>query len=107
MQTITPEFRTVMSRNGVTNAQEQESLWSIGVACASKYGVVTGTAWGIVAAAGSGTVTLGTFTVPGYVAGFIAGAASGTIGCMMAEGPVRREMARIAAQARMAGFGSK
>ena len=93
-----------MVRNGISNAHEQSSLWRIAVECASTYGIASGTAIGLKTAGASGAVTVGALTIPGFVAGFLAGAAGATTGCMIAEGPVRREIKRLAERARLSGL---
>ncbi len=64
-------------------------LLNVSKLCAKQSGVPAGAFVGLAGATAGGTVTLGTLTMPSYVAGFLAGFVGGTTQCIMARGAIK------------------
>ena len=74
-------FRRELIKLGILSYQEQDRLFDIGMRCARTSGIALGGA-GAVMGAGTANVVLPLIgTVPGAVAGFLAGLATGTMAC--------------------------
>lgn len=64
-------------------------LWNTAKQCYRTLGIPMGVATGL-ATAGAGSVAIpGVGAIPGWVAGFLAGAASGTVMCTIAKAPLK------------------
>ena len=70
-------------------------LLNISRKCARQIGVPLGLRTGLATAVVGGTVTIGTMTMPTYVAGFLAGFAGGTISCVMGRGAIKPALDQI------------
>ena len=64
-------------------------LLRISKMCAKQSGIPVGAATGIVGAKIGGTITLGTLTLPTFVAGFLAGFVGGTATCVIGRGAIK------------------
>jgi hypothetical protein len=74
-------FRRELIKLGILSYSEQDRLYDIALRCARTSGVALGGA-GAVMGAGTANVMLPIIgTVPGAVAGFLAGLATGTMAC--------------------------
>ena len=82
MADTSDDFRKQMLGMGIVSYTQQDTLWDIGKRCARSGGIVT--AGGVAAlGAGAGAVTVpGIGSVPGAVAGMLAGMVMGTGACM-------------------------
>lgn len=95
------QFIDALTSNGIMLTLEEEAtVFDIARRCAAHAGLPLGVAVGV-ASAGAGTVTLpGIGTISGALAGFLAGATSGTAICIMANYGVREELSNLVREAR-------
>lgn len=85
MSDMTPEFQREILSLGIISYQEQETLWDIATKCARMAGVPMAGA-GFVIGAAAGTVTVpGIGAVPGALFGLLSGLATGTAICTAAN----------------------
>jgi hypothetical protein len=92
---ITQQFRQDLVKIGIISYRDQETLWSIAKRCARTSGVPMGAGLAV-ATASAGAVTIpGIGAVPGAVAGFLAGLASGTMMCTAANVAYRDELRKL------------
>jgi hypothetical protein len=94
-------FVDSLTANGIMlTLDEEATVYEIARRCALHAGVPMGAAVGV-ASAGAGTMTLpGIGTVSAGLVGFLAGAASGTIGCMMLNYSLRDELSSLVREAK-------
>lgn len=88
-------FRREMVKLGFLSYSDQDTLYSIAKQCAKKVGIPMG-AGGLVVGANIGAVSIPLVgTIPGAVAGFLAGVAGGTMTCTIAHYGMRPQLRRI------------
>jgi hypothetical protein len=95
MSEMTQDFRRELLVLGIIRYDEHETLWKIAKRCAGQAGVPMGGGLAV-AAAGAGAVVIpGVGAIPGYLAGFLAGLAGGSMACTAANLRYRNELRQL------------
>ena len=95
MSNPTQQFREQMLRLGVISYREQDTVWSIAGRCARLTGLPLAGA-GMVMGSKAGTVMVpGVGTISVALAGFLAGLATGTAMCTVANLTYRNELRKL------------
>jgi hypothetical protein len=97
-------IRTLASNSIMLSMDEQETLWDITQRCARHAGVPMGGATAVAMASVGSVAIPGVGAVPGWLLGFLVGAASGTTMCVIMNYGVRDEIVQLIRDARHGGF---
>lgn len=85
-------FRRAMIQHGVLSYREHETLFQIGMRCAKTTGIPLGGAGAVLGISAGSVAIPGIGSVPGAVAGFLAGMATGTMACTVANYGMRDQL---------------
>lgn len=91
----TDDFREGLIKIGIVRLDEQDTLWTIAKHCAKATGVPMAVTGALFMSKVTTVTVPGVGTIPGAVAGFLAGLASGTAMCVSSNVAFRNELRKF------------